>query len=104
MKRPFIVLAALFGVLCWRFRRWDDVELLVALVVFFVTNSAVVAAASTVHHRYQSRIAWLACLALFVLVARLVGARRRVPSVHLPAVAVGGPGYAAAAPAPGSPP
>jgi hypothetical protein len=65
-----LLLLPLAGWEAWRRRDRDALTLIVAVFTALVTNAALAGALSDVHDRYQSRIVWLAPLALFLLIAR----------------------------------
>lgn len=73
-----LLLLPLAGWQAWRRRDREALTLVVAVFTALVTNAALAGALSDVHDRYQSRIVWLAPLALFLLIARwnIVGALR----------------------------
>lgn len=65
-----LLLLPLAGWQAWRRRDRAALTLILAVFTALVTNAALAGALSDVHDRYQSRIVWLAPLAVFLLVAR----------------------------------
>jgi hypothetical protein len=65
-----LLLLPLAGWEAWRRRDREAITLVVAVFTALLTNAALTGALSDIHDRYQSRIVWLAPLALFLLIAR----------------------------------
>jgi len=65
-----LLLLPLAGWQAWRRRDRESFTFVLAIFTALVTNAALAGALSDVHDRYQSRIVWLAPLALFLLIAR----------------------------------
>jgi hypothetical protein len=65
-----LLLLPLAGWQAWRRRDGEALTLVLAISAALIANTAVAGALSDVHDRYQSRIVWLAPLAIFLLIAR----------------------------------